>query len=150
MARIVASILLVLGLLGSAAEAGEHVGPEVPRAVGPGHPEGNEFWRANHRTLLLHDRDLTVRLGDREIEASLKECVTCHAQTGPDAVPIPINEDGQFCAVCHEFTAVRIDCFECHRTTPDEDSIRLLLQKFPDEQELVAFLEGMNLEGTKE
>ncbi len=150
MTRLLASILLVFGLIAGTAHAGENLGPEVPEALGPPHPEGNAYWRANHMKLLLHDRDLTMRLGEREIEASLKACVTCHAQTGPDAVPIPVNESGQFCAVCHEFAAVRIDCFQCHTASPDVASVRLLLRKYPDEAELVAFLEGMKLEGTDE
>ena len=150
MMRLFASILLIFGMLTSTVHAGEHLAPDVPKAIGPGHKEGNAFMRANHMKMLLHDRNLTMRLGDRDVEASLKACVTCHAQTGPDAVPIPVNEEGQFCAACHEFAAVRIDCFQCHRTTPDEASIELLLRRYPDEKELAAFLEGMNLEGTKE
>ncbi len=143
MMRLFAGILLLFGVLASTVHAGEHLIPDVPKAVGPAHPEGNEFMRANHMKLLKHDRDLTMRLGDRAIENSLKDCVTCHAVKGPDALPVSVKEEGHFCAVCHQFAAVKIDCFQCHNSKPDEDSIRILLQKYPDSRELADYLEGM-------
>ena len=143
MTRLFAGILLFVAVFSGPVAAGENLLPDVPKAVGPAHPEGNEFMRANHMKMLRHDRDLTMRLGDRDIESSLKDCVTCHAVKGPDALPISVKEEGHFCAVCHEFAAVRIDCFQCHNSKPDADSIRILLRKFPDSRELAEYLEGM-------
>lgn len=33
---------------------------------------------------------------------------------------MPVNSPGQFCASCHRFAAVSLDCFQCHATTPDD------------------------------
>lgn len=73
-----------------------------------------------HPNLLNHKRDKVLRLGAKKSnQYSLQGCVNCHAQkktnnSGYNAV----NDEGQFCATCHEKTATSIDCFECHRTTP--------------------------------
>jgi hypothetical protein len=78
-----------------------------------------EFMRRNHMHLLNHKRDKTVRQGIRTKDASLSACVDCHADKKADGSFIPVNAPGQFCSACHEYTAVKLDCFECHRTTPD-------------------------------
>ncbi len=78
-----------------------------------------EFMRRNHMHLLTHKRDKTVRQGIRTKDASLSACVDCHADKKADGSFIPVNAPGQFCSTCHEYTAVKLDCFECHRTTPD-------------------------------
>ncbi len=71
--------------------------------------------RRDHMDLLKHQRDDTVRGGIRGAKASLKECVACHAgaQTGSVA-----QAETNFCVSCHAYTAVKIDCFECHATRP--------------------------------
>lgn len=66
--------------------------------------------RRDHMTMLLHQRDKTMRLGLREPRFSLKNCVDCHASRKTGSV---LGQDG-FCSSCHAFTAVTIDCFECH------------------------------------
>ena len=78
-----------------------------------------DFMRRNHMHLLTHKRDKTVRQGIRTKDASLSACVDCHADKKADGSFIPVNAPGQFCSTCHEYTAVKLDCFECHRTTPD-------------------------------
>ena len=78
-----------------------------------------EFMRRNHMNLLTHKRDQTVRQGIRTKDASLSACVDCHADKKADGSFIPVNAPGQFCSACHEYSAVKLDCFECHRTTPD-------------------------------
>jgi predicted CXXCH cytochrome family protein len=70
---------------------------------------------------LKHQRDETMHRGVRTKRFSLKECVACHATTGADAQPISINAPGQFCASCHEYAAVTIDCFQCHASMPEAD-----------------------------
>ncbi len=148
MRKLIVAVLLFLGLGASAALAQDSAaipgGPEIPKAIGPGHAEGNAYWRANHMKLLKHDRNLTVHLGERDIEASIKQCVTCHATRGPDAKPLPVNAPGQFCATCHEFAAVKLDCFECHSTKPDIDTARLLYSKYPGSSELAALVEYLS------
>ena len=72
--------------------------------------------RRDHMKLLLHQRDRTVHQGLREPRFSLKQCVDCHADRASGSV---LGEQG-FCASCHAYAAVKIDCFECH--TPLRES----------------------------
>jgi predicted CXXCH cytochrome family protein len=46
------------------------------------------------------------------------ECVNCHAKADGKGGHVPVNAEGQFCAGCHSYTGVKIDCFDCHVTTP--------------------------------
>lgn len=78
--------------------------------------------RRNHMVYLKHERDETVHSGIRGRKFSLAGCVDCHAAQDPPGVPVPINGEGQFCESCHEFAAVNIDCFGCHRNTPQVPS----------------------------
>ena len=94
--------------------------PEVPRGKGDMCVEPTDIMRKQHMDFLKHDRDLTMRQGNRNIKHSLNQCVECHVQTDAQGEFISINDSGQFCAVCHEFTSVKIDCFECHATKPAE------------------------------
>ena len=72
--------------------------------------------RRDHMKLLLHQRDRTMREGLREPRFSLKNCVNCHASRETGSV---LGKDG-FCASCHAYASVSIDCFECH--TPQRQS----------------------------
>ena len=102
------------------AQAGELAGrtpkPAIERATrGSQCVEEVGFMRRNHMDLLKHQRDETVFGGIRGAKHSLKECIACHAsaQTGSVA-----KAESNFCVSCHAYTAVRIDCFECHSTKP--------------------------------
>ena len=66
--------------------------------------------RRDHMKMLLHQRDRTMRQGLREPRFSLKGCVDCHASQKTGSV---LGNEG-FCSSCHEYAAVKIDCFECH------------------------------------
>jgi len=137
--------LLSLVLLGFALLAGPMVAqdiyPGVPKpAFGKPHPEGNLFMRVNHMDLLIHDRDLTMRNGDREISYSLAECLTCHAVEGPDAMPVSVESDQHFCRVCHDYAAVKIDCFQCHNSKPDAASLARLKPDEADAADIAAYL----------
>ena len=66
--------------------------------------------RRDHMTMLLHQRDRTMRQGLREPRFSLKGCIECHASEKTGSV---LGHEG-FCSSCHEYAAVKIDCFECH------------------------------------
>jgi len=66
--------------------------------------------RRDHMTMLLHQRDGTLRQGLREPRFSLKNCIDCHASRETGSV---LGRDG-FCSSCHEYAAVKMDCFECH------------------------------------
>ncbi|MBI1942379.1 MAG: Hdr-like menaquinol oxidoreductase cytochrome c subunit [Betaproteobacteria bacterium] len=69
-----------------------------------------EEMRRDHMTMLLHQRDRTVRQGLREPRNSLGNCIECHASRETGSV---LGKEG-FCASCHAYASVSIDCFECH------------------------------------
>lgn len=77
-----------------------------------------DWMRRNHMALIKHDRDETVIHGVRTIDGSLAECVVCHANKDTQGGFVPVNAEDQFCAGCHEFTGVTLDCFQCHSTVP--------------------------------
>jgi len=130
---------LVLGVFTGPVLAGD-LGPIIPKATGAAHPEGNLFMRINHMKLMIHDRELTVRNGDRHIKNSLKACVECHAVKGDDGQPVAVTSDKHFCRVCHDYAAVKIDCFECHNSKPEIKSSAMLKRDLPDSTEIAAYL----------
>lgn len=73
------------------------------------------FMRRNHMDLMKHQRDDTVHAGARDGRFSLKQCVACHASRETGSVAAGPND---FCVSCHSYAAVKIDCFECHASTP--------------------------------
>lgn len=83
--------------------------------------EPTALMRRNHFTFIEHQRDLTVHQGIRSSKHSLSGCVDCHARKDASGKAVPVDAEGQFCAGCHEYTAVSLDCFSCHRTVPDEE-----------------------------
>lgn len=139
MRGVLSALFIVAGLFASPAMSGE-IGPVVPKATGEPHPEGNLFMRVNHMKLMVHDRDLTMHDGDRQISYSLKACVECHAVNGEDAQPVSAESYKHFCRVCHDYAAVKIDCFECHNSKPETMSSAMLKPELPDSAELAAYL----------
>jgi len=140
--QIIAGLMIVGLSVGPV--LGEGVYPDVPKASGEPHPEGNAYWRINHPYLLRHDRNLTVHDGDRNVQASIAACVTCHAVNGPDSKPVTIASDQHFCRVCHEYAAVKIDCFQCHNSVPEDTGKTALLDRktnVADLKVLTAYLE---------
>ncbi|WP_319823947.1 hypothetical protein [Thalassovita sp.] len=113
-------LVLLLGwATGGIAEERSALWPDVPAATGAPHPEGNAYWRKNHMTLMKHDRDMSLRDGDRDIGASLKGCFDCHAAKDAAGTVLTYADEGHFCRACHDFAAVKVDCFMCHRSTPE-------------------------------
>ena len=90
--------------------------PVITKAVkGEQCVEDTDYMRRNHMKILNHQRDETVIKGIRTKKHSLKGCVDCHASEKTGSVATA-KED--FCVSCHSYTAVKIDCFECHSTKP--------------------------------
>lgn len=81
--------------------------------------EPTDYMRRYHMDVLLHQRDETVLKGIRTKKHSLVGCINCHTKQDGHGQNIPINDEGQFCESCHTYAAVKIDCFQCHRSTPD-------------------------------
>ena len=119
MKTLLGSVLMMAALLVSPGYA-EGLFPNIPTALGEPDPEGDAYWRENHPQLLSHDRDQTVIDGIRDVDASIKTCVACHAVAGPDAAPVTTESPDHICRVCHDYTAVKIDCFQCHNSVPEQ------------------------------
>ena len=88
--------------------------PTIDAGTGERCVEDTAFMRRNHMELLLHQRDRTVHDGIRTTKHSLANCVTCHASRKTGRVT---GTDG-FCASCHSYAGVALDCFECHADKP--------------------------------
>lgn len=138
-------IVLALGCLAGAPVLAQETtstagGPAIPKALGDPHPEGSDFMRINHMKLMRHDRDDTVHLGNREVKYSLKECVACHVVSDVDAMPVSVEDERHFCRACHDYAAVKIDCFQCHNSKPDPQVQIRLLGAVPDMKDLAAYV----------
>ena len=93
--------------------------PVIPMGQGDNCVEDTDFMRRNHMDLLEHQRDETMKEGIRGKPYSLKECLSCHAVNGPDAIPVTVSSPQHFCRSCHDYSAVSIDCFQCHASRPE-------------------------------
>lgn len=125
------SFLLVLGaghgLYGTGAALAAESGKTASRVYIPSPPKGKgdkcvadtDVMRRDHMNLLDHQRDDTVHEGIRTKKLSLKECIDCHAVKGPDSLPVTAENPKHFCRECHDYAAVKIDCFECHASRPE-------------------------------
>ena len=89
--------------------------PVIEAARGDKCVEDPAFMRRNHMELLKHQRDETVHGGIRTGKYSLKACIACHASQTTGSVTA---KDTNFCQSCHNYAAVKIDCFGCHANKP--------------------------------
>jgi len=110
-AAIFATLLAVAGLADTSPPAAARVPlPVVKIEKGGTCVAPTAEMRRNHMEMLLHQRDRTMHEGIRTARFSLKHCVECHASRKTGSV---LGDQG-FCASCHAYASVRIDCFECH------------------------------------
>ena len=93
--------------------------PEYPVGRGDKCVEPTEVMRRDHFRFLRHQRDDTVHRGIRTSKHSLIGCVECHAVRDSGGSYFPVDAKGQFCSSCHQYSAVKIDCFACHAAVPD-------------------------------
>jgi hypothetical protein len=70
---------------------------------------------------LEHQRDATVHGGIRGARHSLKGCIDCHAGAASGSVA---QTAGDFCVSCHRYAAVKVDCFECHSSRPQQTATK--------------------------
>lgn len=111
-------ITLIGGLVGLLMAGGATAGVDKPvleRGKGERCVEDTAFMRRNHMELLKHQRDETMHKGIRTPRHSLKGCVDCHASSKTGSVAAS-KED--FCAACHVYAGVKLDCWDCHATKP--------------------------------
>ena len=134
--RIVSITLMALGLAlvstGTFA-AGDGVPmPKPSKAVkGEKCVEPADIMRREHMVFLKHQRDDTLRKGIRGEKYGLNECVDCHATKSPKIAQGKVRTVVPFCAECHKYAAVKIDCFECHTGAADDKPKRTSLNGAP-------------------
>jgi len=119
-AAIMAVVLSVGASVASAAEASKHSWmPTPPKAkAGTKCDEDPGWMRKWHMKKLQHKRDQTMRHGVRTDKYSLKRCITCHAVKGDKGEYLTVKDKRHFCRSCHDYAAVKIDCFGCHASRP--------------------------------
>tara|TARA_B100000315_G_scaffold249756_1_gene281483 strand:+ start:6410 stop:6802 length:393 start_codon:yes stop_codon:yes gene_type:complete len=104
--------------------------PKVPKALEKTEKGHAKLMRLKHMDLMRHQRDETVHKGIRTKQYSLKACISCHAVAGPDKQPVSITSPKHFCRSCHDYAAVKVDCFQCHSSKPPSSaSLKLPLTK---------------------
>jgi predicted CXXCH cytochrome family protein len=118
---LAATLAMAAGLLppagGGAGEASWL--PRPARGQGERCVADTDWMRRNHMTALSHQRDETVHDGLRGQRFSLRGCLECHAVKGADGRPVTAASPDHFCRTCHDFAAVRMDCFDCHASRPE-------------------------------
>ena len=107
--------------------------PVIEAAKGGQCVEPAADMRRNHMEYLKHQRDDTMRGGVRGAKYSLKACIDCHASPATNSVTA---SQTNFCVSCHSYSAVKIDCFECHATQPQKTSLLPLQHPTRSSQQL--------------
>ncbi len=116
---------VALAMLWGAPVSADTVAPQLPRGKGEQCVEPTNVMRRDHMNFLMHQRDETVHRGIRTKQHSLAECLSCHAREDAQGNYIAVDAEGEFCQVCHAFTAVSMDCFGCHASRPSPDGNRV-------------------------
>lgn len=129
--RALAVSLLVLAGLPAPAQDGSRTPRPViePAKAGTQCIADPATMRREHPRMLEHQRDETVHGGIRGAKASLKACIACHASPATNSVAAA---ETNFCISCHSYTAVRIDCFECHATKPAATAFHPIVPRGPN------------------
>lgn len=137
---------LLIGLAGTAA-AGDGVPlPKLAKPQGETCIAPKDEMRRNHMDMLKHQRDLTLREGVRGAKASWRACVECHAAADPKVADGKVRTLVPFCAQCHAYAGVHLDCVQCHTTVPEAD-LKKAAGLSPDDDNLMALLKGHLGEG---
>lgn len=96
-------------------------GSKVPPPRGDQCVEDSQWMRSHHFETVLHQRDETVLRGIRTKKHSLKNCIDCHITPNAQGQYARYaNSEEHFCASCHSYAAVSIDCFQCHADRPEQ------------------------------
>lgn len=111
----------LLAVLSFSSLAWDGLKPEVSKGKGEQCVEDTDFMRRNHMEMLKHQRDETMHNGIRTKKYSLNECISCHVQPDEKGEVATIDSPEHFCASCHNYAAVNIDCFNCHADRPAAD-----------------------------
>jgi len=130
MTRALAAMMVLAGA--GVALAGD-VAPKVPidKAKGECVLPADQM-RREHMHILKHRRDETMFHGVRGGKTALEACLTCHVVKGKDGKPVTVASEKHFCRVCHDYAAVRVDCWACHKSVPEQSERQAAL---PGEKE---------------
>ncbi|WP_421621192.1 hypothetical protein [Alkalilimnicola ehrlichii] len=113
-------------------QAGRVPVPLLPEPAGEACIADPETMRREHMHLLAKQKRDGVRHGIRRDDQSLQACVDCHAvrpeQSLAEQSRLGSREPMAFCINCHSYNAVRLDCFECHSSTPSDPDHRHTLE----------------------
>jgi len=115
--RLLKALFITVILLFTATSSAEVPLPEIQTGEGSC-VEPVDIMRKDHKKFILHQRDATMYDGIRTSKYSLKQCVSCHATKDDKGEYVRAEDPKYFCSTCHEYVAVKIDCFECHADTP--------------------------------
>lgn len=88
-----------------------------------------DIMRKRHFEFILEHRDETVIRGIRTTQYSLNSCIDCHITPNTNGEYAQYSDNTHFCASCHQFAAVSIDCFQCHADRPKEAILESLNNK---------------------
>ena len=110
--------LLVMFLLTGNMAIADVPAPEIPRGEGDKCVEPTDVMRRDHMEFILHQRDETMYKGIRTKQHSFKECISCHVVKDDTGKPVNHKSEKHFCNSCHSYASVKIDCFDCHASTP--------------------------------
>lgn len=137
--KIIVSLIIFLAVLSfpyfynmGKANAGPDVNlntPAIQQLTDKQCVESPEFMKANHMQLLNQWREASVRNGQsvyinsqgKSFEISLQDtCLNCHSTEVEKAAKTEgmsnpaLNASPQFCASCHDYSAVKPLCWSCH------------------------------------
>ena len=125
---VITAALLLLVQLPLAARGEERApmtsAPAIPHGKGERCIADRDVMRRDHMRMLLSYRHQAVRDGAHQPQHGIDDCVSCHAVKGADGGSVGIDSPQHFCRVCHDYAAVRIDCFECHPSRPQAQPVR--------------------------
>lgn len=93
--------------------------PQVPPSKAKHCVEPTEVMRRHHMDFILHQRDETMHRGIRTKKYSLSACISCHVNPEANGQYPRISSNEHFCAACHTYASVTIDCFQCHADVPE-------------------------------
>ena len=126
---LIAALLVLPTSIAAEAESSSFGQVVIPDPATPANEqqcvEPTDVMRRDHMKYLLHQRDETVLNGIRTKKYSLTGCINCHAQADKNGEIVRADDPGYFCTECHTYTAVKIDCFECHSDRAAEVTSRL-------------------------
>lgn len=112
-------VMLTVILLGSNAAMAEVPSPTIPKGNAEKCVLPKDEMRVNHMDKILHQRDKTMYKGIRTEQFSLKKCINCHTVKDESGKVVTYKDERHFCNSCHTYAAVKIDCFDCHASTPN-------------------------------